>query len=174
MQGRALAEILLRLWGLWLLISAFAGLPHAIGWFLRAHDSGPYSSDLLRASVISLGLTAAIPLLQGIFCLACARVLARWVVPESTPMAIGTNATELMVIGLTLLGVYILVSGLANLVGGFYIVTTVGSDSTWISRRETLVTSSVQFAAGILILLGRRGIASGISILRGEREQPTG
>jgi hypothetical protein len=181
MKSKALAELALKIWGIIVLANALVLLPTALALAT--------SVALDRASQIGYILNFVVHALVGGALILWSGRLVEWVIPESPPLQIDADATELhvleradergvrirrdhVVLGFALVGVFLLVEGLANVAGAAYTLSRHSrSDNTWSyfwdRNSEAIVKSVVQLAAGLVLLAGSNAIGRGWLRLRG-------
>jgi len=175
MNAKTLAELVLKIWGITLLVSALASLP--ISLLMAAAGSGGSEAQdrLIRFTNIASILSVVIQAAVGAAVIVWADRITDSIESDTTPIQIGTNITELQVLGFGLAGVFFLVGGLQSVASAAFVLLTKpkleGTDALsymWDRQKETIVRGFVEVAAGVLLLFGREAIANGWSRLRGQ------
>jgi hypothetical protein len=181
MTGRLLAEVALRVWALWTLIATIAAAPGALlfAWRMAVDTTAdPSQRSSMRTTVTMMILGLLIQGLASILLLMWAGSVARLAVPQTPPLTIRAGASELLMVGFALVGVVLLVTGLAHgVVPALYdLASKPEGDETslttyvWRRHQDVILASLVQVAAGVIILCGRRGLAQAWSRLRSLRD----
>lgn len=124
-------------------------------------------------------VTLAGPGVIGLALLVLADRVARWVVPESAPLAIDADRVDLAAIGFGIAGIFVVVSGLQDVASIVYAALTKpdwlrgesSSSYVWGQQRVAIVRVVVEAVAGVVLILGRDGLASAWWRLRGRREE---
>jgi hypothetical protein len=127
-------------------------------------------------------VTLAGPGVIGLALLVLADRVARWVVPESAPLAIDAGPSDLVAIGFAIAGIFILVSALQDVASILYAAFTkpnwLTADSwssyVWGQQRIAIVRVVVEAVAGVVLIVGRDGMARAWWRLRGRREEQDG
>lgn len=181
MTGRQLAEVALRVWALWTLVATIAAAPASIlfAWRMAVDTTAdPSQQSSMRTSVILMILGLLAMVLASFLVLIWAGTLARFAVPPTPPLAIRAGASELLTVGLALVGVGLLVTGLAHgVVPALYdLVGKPAGDETslvtyvWRRHQDVILASLVQVVAGVFLMCGRRGLADAWSRIRSLRD----
>jgi hypothetical protein len=161
MTAKALAQVLVRCWGLVLIISALAWVGNLVAMFGAREGREMFVAGALRAFV-ELGAGIAF-VLNG-------DGIGAWLVSDiETTGEPGepVDAVQIQIVAFVILGVYFLVTGLAHMASVSY---TLLSKPQWNEtgqfeyllqqRKETLVLGVVDVVAGIILLLNRVGLAN--------------
>jgi len=165
MDARGIATVALRVWGLVLLLGVLSAVPGLIMGFTAAVYPEE-QAGFVRASQIGslLSLLASAALGAGV--LLWAELVAKLAVPQTTAISVGVDAPQLLSVGLALVGAVTLVSGLGEAAALGYVLRTkpIGLDLSntqylWERDSEAMVRACVKIAAGIVLLLGRSGLA---------------
>jgi hypothetical protein len=171
-DGRGLAAVALRIWGVVLLLGAVAALPGSLLVARAAaspHDQAGFVRAAQNASMFHLAASAIL----GLCLLLWADGVARWAFPETPQVQVGVDASQLLTVGLALVGVGLLVQGLeASATLGYVLMSKpqgveIGAASyVWERQWETLVQASVDVVAGVTLVLGRAGLARAWALVR--------
>jgi hypothetical protein len=172
MDGRTVAAVGLRIWGLVLLLEALATVPGvvlAIRATLGEGDAARFSHAVQNALLCQVGASAIL----GLCLLLWAESIARHTLPETAPLQLGVDASQLLSIGLLLVGVVTLIHGLKETAGLAYVLATKpkwveASASSYLWEREsrTVASAAVNVLAGFVLILGRNGFARAWAQLR--------
>jgi hypothetical protein len=171
-DGRGIAAVALRIWGLVLLLGAVATIPGSI-LAARATPWPPEQAELIRASqnasMFQLGASAIL----GLCLLLWADAVAHWAIPETSDVHIGVDTPQLLTVGLVLVGVGILIQGLEASATLAYVLMRkpegieIGAPSyLWERQSETMVKAVVDVVAGATLVLGRAGLARALAQVR--------
>ena len=165
MDGRGLAAVALRIWGVVLLLGAVAAIPGSI-LVARAAASSPEQAGFVRAAQNASMFHLAASAILGLCLLLWADGVARWAIPETPQVQVGVDTSQLLTVGLVLVGVGLLVQGLENSATVGYVLmrkpqgAEIGAASyLWERQSETIVKAGVDVVAGITLVLGRAGLA---------------
>jgi len=168
MDGRTVAAVALRIWGLVLLLEAIAAVP-ASALMVRAI---PVDAEPTRFGRVVLFQLAASAIL-GPCLLLWAESIARLTIPETAPLQLGVDAAQLLSIGLLLVGVVTLLQGLKEAPGLAYVLATkpkwVEASATsylWERESQAVVPAAVNVLAGIILIVGRSRFARAWAQLR--------
>ena len=173
MDGRSLAETLLKVWGVILLLGAFADLPAQV--LMASATVEPDSQAALirsaqSASMLALGVSATL----GLCLILWGAAIARSIVPEAPRTEVGLQGPQLLAVGLALVGAFALIDGRQELGAVAYVLLTkpewdeTGSMSyVWSRQAEAMVRALVQLIAGAILVLGRDAITRTWARLRG-------
>jgi hypothetical protein len=174
MNARTLAELALKIWGITLLVSALASLPVTLLMAAAGAGSDP-QANLIRTTQIASILGVVIQAAVGTAVIVWADRITDLIESDTAPIQIDTNIAELQVLGFALVGVFILVGGLQNVASAAYVLLSKPKfDETnawtymWTRQNEAIVKALVQVIAGGLLVFGRKTIAHGWSVLRGQ------
>jgi hypothetical protein len=166
MDARALGAVAFKVWGIILFLTSSVAVPTVI----MGMTATPYPTEqaaLVRASLMSslLGLLASATL--GLFLVLCGDWLARRALPPSEPIQTSIDSSQLLRISLAVVGVVTLIGGLADVASLGYVLSgkpewgEVGTtEYLWNRDREAVVRAAVYVVAGVLLILGRHGLAS--------------
>jgi hypothetical protein len=165
MDGRTVAAVALRIWGVVLLLQALAAVPGvvlAIKATSGPEESAQFGHAVQNALLCQLGASAILALCLLLW----AESIARRAVPETAPLQLGLEASQLLSIGLLLVGVVTLIQGLKDAASLAYALATKpkwveASATSYLWEREcgTVVSAAVNSLAGIVLILGRSGIS---------------
>jgi hypothetical protein len=165
MDGRGIAAVALRIWGLVLLLGAVAALPGSL-LVARASPSPPEQTEFIRASQNAILFQLAAYAILGLCLLLWADVVARWSIPETPHVQVGIDMSQFLTVGLVLVGVGTLIQGLGDsVVSGYVLMRKPQGDEPgalsylWERQPETLVRAVVDLVAGAILVLGRAGLA---------------
>jgi hypothetical protein len=172
MDGRGMAAVALRMWGLVLLLGSVAALPGSI-LLARASPGPPEQAEFIRGSqnAVLFQLTASVIL--GLCLLLWADAVTRWFIPETPSIQVGVDMSQLLTVGLVLVGVGILIQGLGDSVASGYVLMRKPQGAEpgplsylWERQSETLVRAVVDMVAGTILVLGRARLARGWAQVR--------
>ena len=161
MSGRTLAAILLRVWGVVLIVGAIVSFADAF--FFLMPQGGESVGGAWRASAVSLLLRVIISAIAGVYLVRNGDRVAAWLVSDIEDSGPAISSTAIEPIALRLLGVYFVVSGVAILTGEALML----GPSTWLQSVGKLAGGVVEFVAGILLIWRRDQI--GAALARGWR-----
>ena len=174
MNAKTLAELLLKIWGITLLISALASLPVTL-LMITASSGNNSEAAFLRASQNGSILHFVIQALVDSAIIVWADNITDLIESDTTPLQIDTSTAELQVLGFALVGIFVLVDGLGNVAATVYVWFSRPSfDQTdpvsyiWTRQNEAIVRALVQVVAGALLIFGRETIVHGWSRLRSQ------
>lgn len=171
MTERKLAHIVLRLTGVWVLVTWLGSFAMFLAPLqlarsvLRAADSGPFTNRLL----VWLGLFG--PYLAVGACISIliwSRKVAAWLFPEDRELHVDSWADTpetLLALGFCCIGVGLALKALPTLASNVYEQVTLASSVSLDVRARTrlqarIVGPSAQFLIGIALFLGARGLSS--------------
>ena len=136
LDARGVASVALRIWGLLLLLGAAVALPGTIV-AARAALAPQEQADFIRASqtasMLSLGATATL----GLCLLLWADSIARLVIPETVHIQVGLDASQLLTVGLALVGVVTLIHGLEDAAWLAYVLSAIRPPGGIMRHRRT-------------------------------------
>jgi hypothetical protein len=165
LDARGVAAVALRIWGLILLLGAAVALPGTIV-AARATLAPQEQEAFIRASQIASMLTLGATATLGLCLLLWADSIARVAIPETAHVQVGVDASQLLSVGLALVGIVTFVHGLEDAVWLAYVLSAkpqwaeVGAFSyLWERQSESMVRATVNIVAGAILALGRHGIA---------------
>jgi hypothetical protein len=165
---RHLAEVFLKVWAVTLLVEAVLSIPTVVGQLLAVGaDGGARGFRIVGAwTFLSVALTAVV----ATWLLKASAHLAERLVPVDAGGSLGGNVQAA---AFGVLGTYFLVLGLRDGAGLAFRAATkpFGNDTLsylWQGSGEAVVGTIVQCIAGLVLILGRAGIASGLRRLRGD------
>ena len=163
MDGRGIAAVALRIWGVVLLLGAVASVPGSI-LAARAAAWPPEQAEFIRASQNASMFQLAASAILGLCLLLWADRVAGWAIPETPHAQIGVDASQLLTVGLALVGVGLLVQGLEASASLGYVlmrkpqgVDIGGPSYLWEQHSERMVRAGVDVVAGVTLVLGRAG-----------------
>jgi len=164
-DGRDVAAVALRIWGVILLLGALAATPGTI-LLARATPWPPEQAGFIRtsqnASMFHLGASAIL----GLCLLLWAEGVARQAIPETRDLHIGVDTSQLLTVGLAVVGVAIFIQGLGEAATLGYVLlrkppgVEIGTaEYLWERQSENMVKAVVDIGAGAILVLGRAGLA---------------
>jgi hypothetical protein len=168
MNAKTLAQVLLRVFGILLIVSGISGFGAVFVFFASADGFG---SGQMRAQAVSMVLGVVVNVIAGIYLLRSGDRLGVWLVSdlEDSPEPAAAGAIESL--GVRLLGIFFIVSGCRDLVRfGVEAIATgrfegAGRLAAWFTGNAG--GASTELIAGI-VLLWRRDQISG-ALARGWR-----
>ncbi|MEZ5332110.1 MAG: hypothetical protein R2991_08660 [Thermoanaerobaculia bacterium] len=173
MNARAIAELLLRVWGAILAIGGLTSLPLHIS--MMAPSSGS-SGWLERWSLLSAVLSVLVQIAVGAWLVRRGDAVARVVVPETLRVELPADDAQLQRLAFVLVGLLVLLSGLQDAAAGAFSWATLPrsgdtspfSNALYLLHQTRLLVARgvVAILAGALLLLGRRRVADAWSVLR--------
>ena len=169
MNGRDIAEVALKTWAVVLLAGFIISGPAILIMIAQEPEGG------LTRAVQAMQLVQLLAgVLVGLGLLIWARKVSRWVIPETQPLQVAIDITQLSAMAFALAGVFILVDGLQDAVSSTYIMLNKPRSDPrgplsylWEQHREATLRAVVQMAVGIYLILSRKGVGRGWSQLRG-------
>ena len=177
MSAKALAQVLVRVWGLVMIIDVTASLG-----IIATLFTGP--KDLMFTLVPSaLGI-----MLRGVFGVMLVRNgdrVGAWLVADIEESGPPADMTQIQIVAFGILGAYFLIAGLALIVGiGYTFLTKPKWDETsnlaylWERQKEHLGPAIAQTIGGAILLFRRVSFGSAIarswSAIRGQGESDSG
>lgn len=163
MSVRKLTEIVLRIWGLMLLVRVVAYVPVTL--MMLFSGRGGAGAEAMRASQFGNLAGTALLAAAGVILLVFAPAIAARLAGEET-IATNVTARDAFAVGAILLGIIFLVSGAKELVGAAYtLALKPGWDETrsmayvWERHAQMLPGAIVEIIAGALLLARRRTYA---------------
>lgn len=175
MTGQALAVIVIKVWGVILIVGALASSPSTI-LFASLAPAVDAETAVFRASQVGLMLNLVLRLGLGVAIVLLADRIVAWVVPDGPPLRIDVYASELAALGFAFVGLYALLQGAEDIAAAVYTVATrpawpAANDSAfwyvWERQREAIVRGFVRVAAGLVLMFGRDAIVNAWWWLRG-------
>jgi hypothetical protein len=164
MDGRGVAAVALRIWGLVLLLGAATAVPGSI-LTARASPGAGDQAELIRATQTAFAFHLVATAVLGLSLLVWADSVARWAVPETAMVHVGVDMSELLTVGLALVGIVTFIRGFGDaVVSGYVLMRKPQAEEPgalsylWERQSETLVRAVVDIIAGALLALGRGGI----------------
>src|SRR5438477_11786412 len=116
MTAKALAQLLLRLWGIALIIWGVAAVGEVF--FLLVPVTEPFSGAAFRASGAAAALHVLVYLVAGIVLIRNGDRLGAWLVSDiDNPSSSTVSAIEIEAVGFAVLGAYFLITGIRELFG---------------------------------------------------------
>ena len=165
MDARAIAAVALRIWGLVLLLCLITEIPGLI----LGMTATPYPDEaagFIRASQTGSILAALVTTIVVLCVLRWAEWIARRAVPETAAIRLGLDVSQVLSVGLALLGAVTLLSGLEDSAVVGYVLAAKpswvdGGDMSylWEHEPQSMVRPGFKILAGVTLLLGRRGFA---------------
>ena len=173
MDGRTVTAVALRIWGLFLLLGAVAAAPAAVLSIRATSWGGEQMARALYAAQAPFLFQLAATAIVGLCLLLWAESVARRAIPETEPLQFGVNASQLLSIGLTLLGLFILIRGLeagTSLVHALTQKPPLAEPGTmsylWDKAPETMARAVVDIVVGAVLVFGRSGFGRAWAQLR--------
>jgi hypothetical protein len=164
-NGRTLAEILLKVWGVTLIVSALASLPMVVTMVGISGEPEGAQAGLVRSSQIVSMINPAVMAFLGIALITSSARLAERLIPDTAPLAIEADGHQLQALAFTVVGVFVLVDGLRDAAVALYALATKPewmSDGTmpylWHQQREAMIGGTVRIAAGVVLIVGRHAL----------------
>jgi hypothetical protein len=111
MSAKTLAELALKIWGVTLILGALASLPATL-WMFGGISSGDPQAAFVRSSQLGYVLSVIIQILSGFAVLVWADRITALFESDTTALQIDSSGAELQILGLALVGVFVLVDGL--------------------------------------------------------------
>ncbi len=172
MDARGIGAVALRVWGLVLLLGVITAVPAVIMGF--ATPTYPEEqAAFIRASQVSSLLSLLANAALGACLLLWAEPVARLALPESAPISIAVDEHQLLSVGLALVGAVTLVNGVAEAAALGYVlrgkpsgIDMGNTQYLWERESEAVVRACVEIVAGVVLLLGRAGLARGWAQIR--------
>jgi hypothetical protein len=173
MTGRALASVALKVWGIFFVVGVLTSLPEMFV-FLRDTVGGDPSRAAMHVQGIGMALGLGTRALMGVALFVFADRLVERVIPETRPLAIGASLEDLTRLAFTVVGIFVLVWGLQDTSSVVFALVTKPewlSDMSrvsyaWNSQQIQAVRAAAELGAGIVLVLGRNGLATAWSALR--------
>ena len=162
MNTKTLSQVLIRVWGVVLLVSALASSGNV---FLFLGGAGEWRGPAVASFINVLFSFAA-----GICFVRYGDQIGAWLASDLPDGSGPSSSLEVLSAAFAVLGAYFLVTGLRNgAVVGVELFTkpkweeTATAAYVWERQRQTIVTSVVDTLAGIILLFGRHNIVAGWS-----------
>ncbi len=166
MDGRSVAAVALRIWGVILLLQALATAPGAVLTTRAAAALPAGQESFIHASQVAFLFQLAAGVILGLCLLLWADSLARVTIPQTESLRVGADASQLLAMALVIVGLFTLIRGLEGLAGlGYMLSQKPRWDETdklsylWDRQSETMVRAVVDVLAGAVLVFGRRGLA---------------
>jgi hypothetical protein len=177
MQIRSLGTVALKTWAVILLVSGVLSIGTLLSQLAAPAAGGERRlwvvATIWNAGYLVLSLIAAVLLLKY-----ADRVAEKLYTPEETTLPF--EALQLEQVAYGTLGVYFLVKGVRAVAAAAFQLATRPALETetvsylWRNQPGVIVDGTVEFAAGLILLLGRRGLAAAFSRLRGYSKSSSG
>jgi hypothetical protein len=168
MSAKTLAQLLLRLWGVALIIWGLSSLGNLFFLFVPAQPES--AAPALRASGASAALHVVVYLVAGFFLIRNGDRIGDWLVSDfDAAPAAPASAPEIEAVGFAILGVYFLVTGIRELAGviGPLLVYPRWEAGTlalwWPGQRQFAIAGMVNVFAGIVLLNRRHRLAPAVA-----------
>ncbi len=153
---RGLAEVVLRIWGLMLLVRAAIDAPR---YAMSIHSGfvGPDEVGMIASLILRVGASAILLLF--------ARSIAVRIAGQDDDAPVNLPLRDALVLGISLVALYFLLSGAREVVAGAYTLATKGWDESpvleylWRQRRDTLLSGAFECVVGGVLLRGRNALA---------------
>ena len=170
MTARTLVVVLLRVIGLYLLVTTAISLPSQIA-FLMVPATDEYGGALMRASFIGSVVGIIGRALMGWALFFKTRVISELVVPEDSASAVISGGEQLYVAGVALVGTWILVEGMQDLAasGTVLFLLFEGEQRSFIFEREvqTVARGVMAVIAGSILIVGQDRVVKWWQSIRG-------
>ena len=172
MNAKTLAQVIIRVWGVMLVVGALASSGNIL-LFL------PGSGEWRSAAVGSL-ISVLISLAAGVYFLRQGDKVGAWLASDLEDAGAPATSLELLSAALAVLGVYFLIIGLrSGAAVGFELLSKPKWDETSTAayvlerQRQALVSAAVDTIAGVVLLVGHHHLVAGWSRLwRSVRSRP--
>lgn len=169
MNGKALAEVALKTWGLILIVSLLFNTPFVLMFLANMMDGDEQAAILITNFLgqIILG-----------FCLLRwgGNLAQRWI-PDTPELRLEVNATDLRSISFAIVGLFLLVSGLGvvtKVLLGFFFSSSWDDFTVWAYLSGKLdgefVIALVQIPAGMILVFGWSSIARRLGLHSAKNE----
>ena len=165
MNARGIAAVALRIWSLVLLLCLITEIPALI----LGIAATPYPAEAagaIRASQTGSILAGLVTAAVAVCVLRWAEWIARRAIPETEAIQLGLDVSQLLSLGLALLGAVTLLSGLEDAAVVGYVLAAKpswvdGGDLSylWEHEPQSMVRAGFKILAGVTLLLGRGGFA---------------
>ena len=165
MDARGVGAVALRVWGLLLLLTTISAIPVVI----MGMRATPYPDDqaaFIRASQMGSLLSLLANVALGLCLLLWADWVAGLALPETAPIQVGVDQSQLLSVGLALVGAVTLVNGLGDAAGLGYVLQgkpkwgdISNTQYLWERESEAMVRAGFNILVGCILLLGRSGLA---------------
>jgi uncharacterized membrane protein len=166
MSGRTLAQVLLRVFGVMLIVNGVAALGTVVLFFAPREE---LSAGMMRATAIGGFFNVLVSLVAGIYLLRNGDRLGAWLVSDLDEQPSEEPVTPLVVegVGVRLLGIYLIIAGVRELVR-FAAEMFATNPSEGLSHLNVLTLSRtsgglVELIAGIILLWKREQIVGALS-----------
>jgi len=173
-NGRSLATVALKTWGIVLVVGAIASLPATV-LMASASPGLEAQAGLVRASQVSGILNVVVQALIGGALLSSASRISNAILPDTPPLNLTVTTGELQTLAFALVGIVMLVDGLREVAAAAYLLTSQpafdessGLSYLWARQGQSIVRGLVQIVAGAFLVFGRNTLARGWSRLRGQ------
>jgi hypothetical protein len=165
MDARGIGAVALRVIGLVLLVGVISSIPVVVMGF-TVESYAPEHEGFMRASQMGSLLSLLVSTALGVSLLLWAEPLARFALPESATLSIGVDERQLLSVGLALIGALILVHGIEGVASLGYLllgkpkgIDMGNTEYLWERESEAMVRACVKIVLGVVLLLGRTGLA---------------
>jgi hypothetical protein len=162
---RAFTTALFKVWGVVWLVSGINAVARVTAeWIARPFAAN--DAAVQRYSLVSSAATTLITLGAAIVLLRFGEEISNALVRTNEQFALGMSATQLEAVLLGILGIYLITTGFRE--GSVIVYTLIRKASwdqsgtieyVWRNRERELAGGAVEFIAGWLLVLGRKGIA---------------
>ena len=175
MNGRNLAELALKVWGVILILGAILLAPAAL-WMVWKIPTGDPEGAAMYAGQVAYVINLVVQALGGFVILVWADRIASSFESDGTPLQIDVSAAHLQVLAFAILGVIIVVDGLQNAAGAGYALLTKPDQADtasymWALQGDGMIKAAVQIAAGAFLVFGRESLVRGWLRLRRPQSQ---
>jgi len=162
--------VALRLWGLILLVDAVGLLPGVL-LALRATPWPAEQAELIRAQQYGTIAHLIVLAILAIALLRWADPIAQRAIPATANLEARVTASQLLEVGFALVGVSFLIRGVEQAAVLAYSLpgdrgSTGAFEYLWEARADGMVTAIVDLFAGLILSLGRAGLAGGWARVR--------
>ncbi len=171
MTARTLAAIAFRVWGVVMLVTSVVSVATQSALLFSSASSVGRPSWYPWAILVSfIG-----PAIVGIVLVVLADPVATRLEPDTMTLAIDAGPRDLTVLGFGLAGIFVLVWALQDIASIVYgavskpdwMSSVSGSSYLWGQQSVAIVRAIVECAAGLILVLGRDGLATAWTRLRG-------
>jgi hypothetical protein len=171
LDGRGIAGVALRVWALMLLVDAVGALPGVL-LALRATPWPAEQAELIRAEQYAAIVRLVVLGGLAVALLKWADPISRRAIPATAQLEARLTASQLLEVGLALVGVGFLIRGVEQAAVLAYSLPGDRGDAgvieyLWDARAEGMVAAIVDLLAGLVLSLGRAGLTRAWTWIRG-------
>jgi len=175
MNGRSLASVALKTWGIVLVVSAIASLPATL-LMATASPGIDAQAGIIRMSQVGSILNVVVQALIGGTVVAFAGRISEAILPDTPPLHLSVTTGELQTLAFALIGIVVLVDGLREVAASAYVLLrkpafdeTDSLSYLWARQSQSIARGAVQIVSGGFLVFGRDTLARGWSRLRGQQ-----